>query len=85
MAIAAIKALRDGGRRIPEDCSIIAIDGIDVSAYTVPTLTTLIQPQASLGSEAVHILLDMVERGTGNRHVRVDTTLRNGGSVAPLN
>ena len=33
----------------------------------------------------VRILLDMVERGTGNRHVRVDTTLRNGGSVAPLN
>ena len=85
MAIAAIKALRDGGRRVPEDCSIIAIDGIDVSAYTVPTLTTLIQPQASLGSEAVRILLDMVERGTGNRHVRVDTTLRAGGSVAPLN
>ena len=85
MAIAAIKALRDGGRGVPEDCSIIAIDGIDVSAYTVPTLTTLIQPQASLGSEAVHILLDMVERCTGNRHVRVDTTLRAGGSVAPLN
>ena len=85
MAIAAIKALRDGGRRVPEDCSIIAIDGIDVSAYTVPTLTTLIQPQASMGGEAVRILLDMVERGTGNRHVRVDTTLRAGGSVAPLN
>ena len=54
-------------------------------AYTVPTLTTLIQPQASMGGEAVRILLDMIERGAGNRHVRVDTTLRIGGSVAPLN
>ena len=82
MAVAAMKALHDGGRRIPEDCSIIAIDGIDISNYTVPTLTTLIQPQAAMGEEAVRILLDMVEERSGNRHVRMDTTLRTGGSVA---
>ena len=29
-------------------------------------------------------LLSVVERGKGNRHVRVETTLREGGSVAPL-
>ena len=85
MAIAAMKALHDGGRRIPEDCSIIAIDGIDSSSYTVPTLTTLIQPQEAMGEEAVRILLNMVEQRAGNRHVRVDTTLRTGGSVAALN
>ena len=82
LAAAAMKALPDGGRRIPEDCSIIAIDGIDISNYTVPTLTTLIQPQAAMGEEAVRILLDMVEERSGNRHVRMDTTLRTGGSVA---
>lgn len=85
MAIAAIKALRDSGRRIPEDCSMIAIDGIDISTYTVPTLTTLIQPQEAMGGEAVRILLDMVEQRAGNRHVRIDTTLRPGGSIAALN
>ena len=85
MAVAAMKALHDGGRRVPEDCSIIAIDGIDMSAYTVPTLTTLIQPQAEMGGEAVRILLDMVEERVGNRHVRVKTTLRTGDSVAALN
>ena len=84
-AIAAIKALRDSGRRIPEDCSMIAIDGIDISTYTVPTLTTLIQPQEAMGGEAVRILLDMVEQRAGNRHVRIDTTLRPGGSIAALN
>lgn len=84
MAVAAMKALHDGGRRVPEDCSIIAIDGIDMSAYTVPTLTTLIQPQAEMGGEAVRILLDMVEERVGNRHIRVETSLRAGGSVASL-
>ena len=85
MAVAAMKALHDGGRHIPEDCSIIAIDGIETSAYTIPTLTTLTQPKEAMGEEAVRILLDIVEKRGGNRHVRVDTTLRNGGSVAPLN
>jgi LacI family transcriptional regulator len=42
MAVAAIKALHDHGKRVPEDCSVVAIDGIDMSAYTVPTLTTLV-------------------------------------------
>ena len=84
MAIAAMKALRDRGRRVPEDCSVVAIDGIDMSAYTVPTLTTLIQPQRELGEQAVSILVDMIEEKAGNRHVQLDTALREGGSVRSL-
>ena len=37
MAMAAMKALHDHGRRVPEDCSVIAIDGLSMSEYTVPT------------------------------------------------
>lgn len=44
MAIAAMKALYEFGRRVPEDCSVIAIDGIESSLYTTPTLTTLSSP-----------------------------------------
>lgn len=32
-----MKAAYDAGRRVPEDCSVVAIDGIDISAYCVPT------------------------------------------------
>ena len=81
MAIAAMKALHDRGKRVPEDCSVAAIDGIDISAYTIPTLTTLIQPQREMGEQAVSILVDMIEGRAGNRHIQVDTTLREGGSV----
>ena len=84
MAVAAMKALSDSGARVPEDCSVIAIDGIDMSAYTVPTLTTLIQPKEEMGGEAVRILLDMVEGRAGNRHVQLHTTLRPGGSVREM-
>ncbi|MGM9618498.1 MAG: LacI family DNA-binding transcriptional regulator [Oscillospiraceae bacterium] len=83
MAVAAMKALHDSGRRIPEDCSVIAIDGVDMSVYTIPTLTTLIQPKEDMGAEAVRILLDILEGRSGHRQVRFETALRAGGSVAP--
>lgn len=81
MAVAAMKALSDAGWRVPEDCSVIAIDGIQMSAYTVPTLTTLVQPAAEMGAYSVDILLDMIENKADNRHVELETSLRIGGSV----
>lgn len=83
-AIAAIKAIRDHNRRVPEDCSVIAIDGLIVSEYTVPTLTTMVQPAEEMGRQAVDILVDILEKGSCCRHVRLDATLRKGGSVKPL-
>ncbi len=82
MAIAVMKALHDHGRRVPEDVSVIAIDGIDMSLYTTPTLTTLCQPQRRLGTEAVEVLLGVLNGTSGNRHIRIDTELRPGGTVA---
>ncbi len=81
MAVAAMKALHDQGRRVPEDCSVVAIDGIQTSIYTVPTLTTLVQPQEEMGESAVRILVDMIEGRGGNRHILLDTVPREGGSV----
>ena len=84
LAVAAMKAMHDRGKRVPEDCSVIAIDGIDMSVYTIPTLTTLVQPKEQLGKEAVRILLDMIEKRGGNRHIKLSTTLRFGGSVRSI-
>lgn len=84
MAVAAMKALHEGGIKVPEDCSIIAIDGIDMSLYSIPTLTTLVQPKEQLGVEAVKILLDMIGQQSGNRHVKLETSLRSGGSVRQI-
>ena len=82
MGMAAMKALHNMGKRIPEDCSIISIDGIDFSLYTVPTLTTLIQPHETMGSEAVKILVDVIEGKRKSCQIKLDTTLRVGGTVA---
>ena len=81
MAIAAIKALEDRGRRVPEDCSVIGIDGLELSEYTRPTLTTLVQPRERIGAESVRILMDMIEGRGGNRQIMLEPELRPGGSV----
>lgn len=84
MAIGAMRALREHGRKIPEDCSIVAIDGIDVSAYIDPPLTTLCQPMDELGRRSAQILLDMVEGQAACRHETLPTVLRAGQSVRPV-
>ena len=84
MAIGAMRALRDAGRRIPEDCSVIAIDGLELSAYIEPPLTTFCQPMDEMGRRSAEILLDMVQRKGSHACELLPTTLRRGGSVAAL-
>lgn len=84
MGIAAMKALSDFRKSSPKDCSVIAIDGIDMSLYTVPTLTTLIQPCETMGTEAVRILIEVLQGKRKSQHIRLDTVLRKGGTVGFL-
>jgi len=84
MAIAAIKALADNDRRVPEDCSIISIDGLELSNYTIPTLTTLEQPADVIAKESTDILIDLVEGNGDNCHVVLGTSLRQGNSLQKL-
>lgn len=81
MGIAAMKALSKEGKKVPEDCSVISIDGIEISKYTTPTLTTLIQPREEMGEEAVRILTDLLS-GKKNTHVCLETRLRKGETLA---
>lgn len=82
-ALAAIKALQDSGRRVPEDVSVVAIDGLEISAYSTPTLSTMVQPAGEMGRESVELLLEVL-RGGPNRHIRLETSFREGGSLRPL-
>ena len=85
MAIAAIKALNDHGRSVPQDCSVVAIDGLDLSEYTLPTLTTLVQPTEEMGLACARSLLDLIESPAKHRQYTFETVLRPGGSVRKIN
>ena len=80
MAIGAMRALRESGRDIPKDCSVIAIDGLTISEYTHPMLTTLCQPTEEIGTKSAELLLDML-RGETAEHLTVPTRLRAGQTV----
>ena len=59
-AIGAIQALRESGRRVPEDVSVIGFDDIQSAAYQNPGLTTVRQPLRQMGVIAAETLLDRI-------------------------
>jgi len=68
LAIGALAAVREQGRRVPDDLSLVGFDDIDVSAYCDPPLTTVRVPAHEIGTLAVNILLDSIERGSTQVH-----------------
>jgi len=56
-AIGAIHALREGGRRVPEDVSVVGFDDIQSAAFQNPALTTVRQPLRQMGVIAAETLL----------------------------
>ena len=75
MAIGAIRALRDAGLRVPEDVSVMGFDGLQIGAYTVPTLTTVRQSVEDLASRSVSILLENIESTQTPRYETVPVTV----------
>ncbi|HTZ32955.1 MAG TPA: LacI family DNA-binding transcriptional regulator [Methylomirabilota bacterium] len=59
-AIGAIRALRESGRRVPEDVSVIGFDDIQSAAYQNPALTTVRQPLRQMGVIAAETLLSRI-------------------------
>ena len=84
MAVAAIRALRDGGRSVPGDCSVISIDGLEIAEYTTPRLTTLRQPGELMGRKSVENLLGIIEGRREHSQTIVEASLLEGESVASV-
>ncbi len=57
MAHAALRTLREAGRRVPDDVAVIGFDDIETAAYTDPPLTTVRQPILELGRQGTRLLL----------------------------
>lgn len=65
MAFGLIKAVKELGRRVPEDISVVAIDDIELAPYCSPPLTTVRQPLEEIGRQAVRQLnFELAEQAT---------------------
>ncbi|WP_060886124.1 LacI family DNA-binding transcriptional regulator [Streptomyces caniscabiei] len=62
MAIGLIHGLRESGRRVPEDVSVVGFDGNPVFAYVSPPLTSARQPFEAASSEGIRLLLHAMEK-----------------------
>jgi LacI family transcriptional regulator len=82
VAVGAVRALKDLGKAVPEDVSVVGFDGIDLCRFTIPRLNTVEQPVDEIASRSVNLLLDMMEKGSAPRHILVKAFYRNRDSVA---
>jgi LacI family transcriptional regulator len=60
VALGAIGALREAGRRVPNDVSVVGFDDIPLAAYFDPPLTTVRLPAFELGQVAGRALLERI-------------------------
>lgn len=56
-AIGLLAAAAQSGLRIPDALSVIGYDNLPLSAYSIPPLTTIDQPKAEMGRQAVAMCL----------------------------
>ena len=68
LAIGAIRALLESGRKVPDDVSVAGYDGIDVSGYISPSLTTIRQPVEAMAKDTVKLLFDIIAGKKDHQH-----------------
>jgi len=60
-AVGVLSALRDSGRHVPDDISIVAFNDHPFADHTAPPLTTVRMPNLRMGQEAVRMLLHALD------------------------
>ncbi len=83
MALGAIRAIHDLGRRVPRDISVVGYDGIPLSRFSVPRLTTVRQDTQQLARQGVDLLLRNLQRPRPPVHEVAPFQLIAGESVSP--
>ena len=76
MAIGAIRALNDRGIRVPEDVSVMGFDGLPISDFTQPRLSTVCQDAALLAQRSIEILLEHIENPQAPRYETIDVSIK---------
>lgn len=84
MAFGALHELRRSGLDVPGDVSVVGFDDIYLSAALFPPLTTVSQPRAEIGRQAMRLLLSMFSgMDLPQRPLLLATELKVRGTTAP--
>jgi LacI family transcriptional regulator len=61
IAMGVILLLHENNIRIPEQFSVVGFDGLPISQYTIPPLTTICQPIYRKGERAAELLINRIQ------------------------
>ena len=56
-AAGALQALRDAGRRVPQDVAVVGFDDLPLAGHTHPPLSSVRQPLREMGTAAARLLI----------------------------
>jgi len=76
VAMGILKCLQENGIAVPNDLVLASIDNIDLSRFTIPSLTTVDIPRDQIGFHAIDILIsDNHRKGVSAFAITVPTQL----------
>jgi len=82
-ALGAMSALREAGRRVPEDVSVMGFDDIEFAGIAYPPLTTIRQPLREMGATAAEVLIRKIEKNETVENISVRPELIVRSSTCP--
>jgi DNA-binding LacI/PurR family transcriptional regulator len=74
MAVGALQALREVGRRVPEDVAVVGFEDAPIAVSAHPPLTTVHQSPEEMGREMVALLLETMAAPDVDRPGRILST-----------
>lgn len=84
VAFGAYKAVFDAGKRIPEDYSVMGFDGLEITKYFNPSLTTMMQPCSQMAKHSIELLMKAIDGDTDKKQIIFDAELLERDSVADI-
>lgn len=75
MALGAVRAIKDAGLNVPRDISVVGFDGIELSKFLYPALTTIKQDNEKIAKRSVEILLANIGKKQPAVHETVPFTV----------
>jgi len=75
MAFGAMRALRNSGRRVPDDVAVVGFDDIPASAMTHPPLSTVRQPLYEMGRTAASMVMAALRGESITKRIELPTSL----------
>lgn len=75
MAVGAMRALLEAGKKIPGEVAVLGFDGIDLTRFCTPSLSTVSQPIRQMASETSKLLFDIIDFDGEHKHMVFDANI----------